>query len=159
MSYWWKPSDRREVDDVHRLELLVALKEVEAAAKLASDGSAEWATEGKATWAMRQLQALRGAEELLRDARVQLCRDARDAGLTLREIAEVAGTTHPTVSKWTAGERTTPTRNANADTPPWTLTAEGVREVASQAGVEPVAADVIIERGVAGYGPDPEHAH
>lgn len=94
------------------------------------------AAEGRAVWAMRQLQALAGAEEELRKVRVHLCVAARDSGLTLREVAEVAGTTHPTVQKWTRSPAPF-ARKSQGDTgqPPWVPDDDALRQIAREAGI------------------------
>lgn len=136
MSAWWSPPVKKDLDDRSRLEVLAALRGVEASVGLALKGSHEWADEGRAVWAMRQLQALAGAEEELRKVRVHLCVAARDSGLTLREVAEVAGTTHPTVQKWTRSPAPF-ARKSQGDTgqPPWVPDDDALRQIAREAGI------------------------
>lgn len=136
MSAWWSPPAKKDLDDRNRLEILAALKGIENAVSLASKGSHEWADEGRAVWAMRQLQALAGAEEELRKVRVHLCVAARDSGLTLREVAEVAGTTHPTVQKWTRSPAPFVREpQGGAEQPPWVPDDDALRQIAREAGI------------------------
>jgi uncharacterized protein YidB (DUF937 family) len=91
---------------------------------------------------MRLLQVLRGTEEELRGLRAQLCAQARDGGVPLREIASAAGTTHASVRKWAndaVGEAEAPVSQnpfeANEVRPLWALGPDAIREVGQQAGV------------------------
>lgn len=161
MTNWWRPSaDHGGVDDKHRLEVLTALKGISDAVNLALDGNQQWAEQGRAVWAMRQLQALRGAEEELRGLRAQLCADARDAGISLREIAAAAGTTHATVRKWASdagwAEQDAPrSQNPwedNSSRPRWALEADDIRELARQASIDAQVAESFIADVAAGKG-------
>lgn len=147
MNAWWSPPSKKDIDDKDRLEVLAALKGVETATRLARTGSCEWANEGRAVWAMRQLQALNGAEEELRKVRVHLCIAARGSELSLREIAEVAGTTHPTVQKWSQSPapflQGSPA--GSAERPPWILTNDDLLQVAKDAGISEDIATSLIE--------------
>lgn len=151
-STWWSPPSPGGMGDEERLGVAASLKGVEKAASLARTGSHEWAESGRAVWAMRQLQALRGAEEELRKVRVHLCATARDAGLPLREVAEVAGVTHPTVSKWTrspgSGRKDEPPHDEGFL--PWLLSDDELRQVASEAGVGGNALASMLSEGEAG---------
>lgn len=140
--------------------MLTALKGVSDAADLALNGGQQWAQQGRAVWAMRQLQALRGAEEELRGIRAQLCADARDSGISLREIAEAAGTTHATVRKWASdagwAEQDAPRSQnpweADSSRPRWALEADDIRELARQAGIDAQVAESLIADFAAGKG-------
>lgn len=152
-STWWSPpTPRGGTRGKERLEVAVALKGVENAASLARTGSDEWMKEGRAIWAMRQLQALRGAEEELRKVRAHLCVAARNEGLSLREIADVAGTTHATVRSWSRSPApfVQGSPGGSDERHPWLLSGDELRQVASEAGVGGDALASMLSEGEAG---------
>ena len=61
--------------------------------------------EDQVTWAMRLLESTESIERDIRWLRQRLCRIAADAGVSLREIALVAGVSHATVRAWTSRAR------------------------------------------------------